>query len=367
MDDTTKSESNVAPAAAAGGDFLLGLLSPLAPLYGLVTSARNQLYDSGLLVDYKTPLPVVCVGNATVGGTGKSPIAAAIAAEFVALGRKPVILSRGYGGSIAGPRIVTGDERADEVGDEPLMHRRFLNPSVPVVISRDRVLGAGFIAERKLGDVVILDDGYQHRRLRRNLNLLLIDISSENAIAEWTAGQLLPAGRFRESKEQALRRADLVVLVSRTGDEVEKRGAQIRATLPVLKSGVQPVVSIEIFPDRFIEVGTGQSISLDQMRGKRGIGACGLARPEHFFSALHQLGIETVRTEQFRDHHPFSPEDLKRLLKDGLPVFVTAKDAVKLMPHIKSGDPVFSLAQGYRFSGTPDQETTVSLLKSVLA
>lgn len=363
---TQQAESNNPDAAQTREQpfFRIGgpLTAPLAPLYSFVSSARNKLYDAGLLAAYRAQLPVICVGNATVGGSGKSPLAAAIARRLKARGLKPVILSRGYGGSAPGPMSVSGSESADLVGDEPLMHRKFLNPEVPLVVSRDRVVGAAFIADKQIGGVIVLDDGYQHRRLKRDLNILLADASSERSLKEWEEGRMLPAGRFREQPAQAIRRADAVVAVSRSGSAGAKEREEFKRKIAASASGV-PVIGVELFSEKLIELETGNEIELGAARGMRCSAACGLARPEQLFSAVESLGVELVNRYPFADHHPYSSAEVKKMLSGGAPLIVTAKDAVKIQPFCKPGDKILVLMQGMRCWSEADNAALEQILQ----
>lgn len=338
------------------------LTAPLAPLYSFVSSARNKLYDAGLLAAYRAPLPVICVGNATVGGSGKSPLAAAIARRLKVLGLKPVILSRGYGGSAAGPLLVGGGESADLVGDEPLMHKKFLNPEVPVVVSRDRVIGAAFIAEKQIGDVVVLDDGYQHRRLKRDLNILLADASSERSLKEWEEGRMLPAGRFREQPSQAIRRAQAVVAVSRSDSAGAKDREEFKRKIAASASRV-PVIGVELYSEKLIELESGNEIELGAAGGMCCSAACGLARPEQFFSAVESLGVELIDRLAFGDHHPYSSAEVRKMLAGGAPLVVTAKDAVKIQPFCRPGDKILVLMQGMRCWSEADNSALEQILQ----
>ena len=131
--------------------------------------------------------------------------------------------------------------------------------------------------------------------------------------------------------------------------------------MPAAASGL-PLIGVEIFAEKVVEIVSGREVDLNGLRGSSGIAACGLARPEHFFSALGAIGIEVVRTKAFADHHPYSPGDLKDLLKDNLPLYVTAKDAVKLLAFIRPGDRVFVLVQGLRYPAPADHEKLVHII-----
>lgn len=188
--------------------------SPISAAYGFVTHLRNIAYDQKWLSSYKSSLPVICVGNLTVGGNGKTPLVLWLATQLLARAHRPVILSRGYGGRHPGPRLIAGDaDRAVDVGDEPLMMAR--RRICPVVIARRRVAGAKMIESQKLGDVIILDDGLQHRALERDINLLCVAAATESQVEKFLFGAMLPRGLQREPLSDALARTDAIIWQSR--------------------------------------------------------------------------------------------------------------------------------------------------------
>ena len=170
----------------------------LSKLFQVGVEVRNYLFDVGLRKQAKSKLPVISIGNITVGGSGKTPVSALMVETLIELGKKPVLLSRGYGGSSKGPTLVKVETTAKLVGDEALMQARGFNFEIPVVISRKRSLGAKFIEENNLGDIIVLDDGFQHRMLSRDLDIVVLDISEKNFETRFKLGRMLPAGRFRE-------------------------------------------------------------------------------------------------------------------------------------------------------------------------
>ena len=188
------------------------MLSLLSAIYNLLTKVRNLLYDKGILSSYKSNLKVISVGNISVGGTGKTPLVIYLSKILKDKGYKPVVLSRGYKGSIKGPHLITDTNTYHEVGDEPLLIKNLA--SVPVVIAKKRVKGAKIIEELKLGDIIILDDGFQHRALKRDLDIVCIDASSEESVSKFFTDKLMPAGRLRESRASGLKRANAVVFFS---------------------------------------------------------------------------------------------------------------------------------------------------------
>ncbi len=288
--------------------------------YGLITRARNAFYDSGVLHSYTSALPVISVGNLTAGGNSKTPLCIYLAKGMLARGAKPVILCRGYGGSVKGPVLVTAGRTAKEVGDEPLMMAQ--DYGLTVVVARDRVDGARFIEEGKLGNLIILDDGFQHRALSRALDILSVNVADEKAIQSFLHGRILPWGRFRENREAGLKRAHVIVFA-------ERRPAKSPEIDPRLLAGLPPTIKAY----RSIVVPQG----LFDKDGKRYLGHevvafSGIANPEGFLETLAHLRLKIMGTEIFPDHHPFSEkniDDLRAKYPD-LALVCTEKDAIKL-------------------------------------
>ena len=189
------------------------VLSALSVLYGCGVLLRNRLYDSKVFKTYRSALPVISIGNLTVGGNGKTPLCHFLAEQLRERGMQPVILSRGYGGSLRGPHRVTDSDTPDLVGDEPLLLSFLCR--VPVYVSRSRVAGVQLIEQQKTGNIVILDDGFQHRALHRDLDVISSFVGTPQAIENLVEGQLLPLGRFREDRDEGLARATLLVLAER--------------------------------------------------------------------------------------------------------------------------------------------------------
>ncbi len=297
-----------------------GILVILSWLYGVVMATRNRLYDTGVLRTHRVALPVVSVGNLTVGGSGKTPLVLHIAGLLLEVGSKPVILSRGYGGRIVGPHLVGRSDRAVDVGDEPLlMARRAL---CPVVIARDRVAGARWILAQGLGTCIILDDGFQHRRLARDLDVLTVDVSTADSCEAFLRGELLPSGRFRESRLVGLPRADLVVFNHRQvapsiDDQLRTRLERLCEGIPHLSATVRPIAPR--VGDAHAALPVGAVVAF-----------CAIANPAAFYRTLQGLGYTIAAQHSFADHHVFSRGDLESIGKLGYPLVCTEKDFVKL-------------------------------------
>lgn len=292
---------------------------PLSRMYRSITAIRNHLYDSGSLPVYHARIPIVCVGNLTVGGTGKTPLVLALASSFVARGERPVILSRGYGGRYRGPYVVKSSDEAKDVGDEPLLLAR--RGICTVVISRDRVAGARFIEGAQRGSVIILDDGFQHRRLGRSCNIVSFFVGTERAVEEIERGELLPRGRFREDRDSGLHRADMVVLSTRGGRLTDSMRARIHAVMPQ-HIPILELSTVALPPSRSDTVLEKGPVWL----------FCAIANPEGFLQSLESLGYTIAGTSFFSDHHSWSSSELAKLKEQakGLPLVCTEKDAIKL-------------------------------------
>ncbi len=275
----------------------------MSTAFRLLLQAREKLYTAGILSTVRLNHPVISVGNLTLGGTGKTPLVIALAQGLRERGFRPVILSRGY--RRQSREIVIAGSDWEKAGDEPcLMTRRLSN--VPVVVGADRYQ-AGLFAERKeLGNIFLLDDGFQHRRLYRDVDLVTIDP------VEWNAGEaLLPTGRWREPKS-AVERAHAACVQEISGSAV-------------------PLLPIPAFVVRTEIQGLYKEdapLSAGDLKGKGVVAFAGIAKPDRFFAALQSLGINPLKEIRFPDHHPYSRRDIEKLGGD---VWITTeKDAVRL-------------------------------------
>lgn len=299
---------------------LSALLLPLAAVYGLAVRIRNARFDRGIgVVD--GAIPVVSVGNLTVGGTGKTPFVVRLARELAGEGRRPAVVSRGYGGRAGrGPVVVSrgsGPEVSAEIGgDEPVMLASRL-PGVPVLVGSDRVLGVG--AARDLGaDVAILDDGFQHRRLGRALDIVVVD-----AARPVGNGRLLPAGPLREPPA-SLARAGLVVAMEREPGSAAGALRVLRAVAP----GV-PWIAARKAPAGFF-LADGRPAGSPE----RAIAFCGIGAPSSFRSDLELAGVALDAFHAMDDHHPFTAAELTGFHEEsvaaGVPLVTTEKDLARV-------------------------------------
>ena len=279
----------------------VSLLTPLGWLYGY-----SVKYQAAHAHPYRSAARVVCVGNLTAGGTGKTPIAIALARLLIARGRKPVFLTRGYGGRVRGSAFVLPDDRATHVGDEPLL----LASVAPVIVSADRAAGAR-LAEEHGFDVIVMDDGHQNFSLAKDLSLVVVD-----AETGFGNDRVLPAGPLREPVAQGLARADAVI-VSGLGT-------------PPLGDFAKPVVHARLVEDRSV-VQPGAAV----------VAFAGIGRPAKFFASLERLGARIVERRAYGDHHVYTQSEIARLKAraraETALLITTQKDFVRLTPAERQG------------------------------
>ncbi len=274
------------------------LLAPLGAVYGCISASRARRPST-----WTAPVPVICVGNVVLGGAGKTPVCRDIAARYRRMGRHPHILSRGYGGTVAGPaQVDPGIHIASDVGDEPLLLAR----DTPTWVGSDRTASAKCAVDAG-ADVLIMDDGFQNPGLEKTRNLLVFD--SATGVGN---GRVFPAGPLREPLAGALARADVLVYVG-PGQPVppsDWSGPVFGATVTATEDG--PAA----------------------LKGQRIIAFAGIGRPDKFFETLRNMGAELVRTRPFSDHHPFRRDEITGLMADaereGCTLMTTEKDHVRL-------------------------------------
>ena len=297
-----------------------GLIPP-ALVYSLLQRLRAARYRSGSAAVRSLPRPVVSIGNLTVGGTGKTPVAAYIARLLIDQGLCVAVLSRGYGGTLEGRTALVSDGTgpllsAAECGDEPFLLASTV-PGLAVVIGADRYLAGCLALERLKPDVFLLDDGFQHLRLHRDLNILLLDYERP-----FGNGWTLPAGLLREPLP-ALQRADLII------ETRCPRGAQAK---PV--SNIPTITARHDLADALPLAG-GVPIPLSDLCGRKAVACAGIADPEFFFNELRSHGIDLVSTFAFADHAGYSVRQISSLADalrtTGASILLTTeKDGVKL-------------------------------------
>ncbi len=300
-------------------------LKPLAVAYGGVIRARNLYYDHARGAVRHAGIPTISVGNITVGGTGKTPLVIEIARRLLDMHRRPAILTRGYKG------------RPGALADEVQEYHASV-PAVPVVVDPDRVRGAATARSDHHADCLVLDDGFQHRRLGRNLDIVLID-----ALRPWggaweapadrrSNGALLPAGGLREPLD-SLRRADLFV-ITRTNQVEPERVEAITARLERYAPG-RPVMRAQVRPDRAV-LRDGRSLPVEALAGRRLLPVSAIGNALTFERMVHALSPLSASVA-FPDHHRYSSADVDLIRAQALRhgaewVVTTRKDWAKLEP-----------------------------------
>ncbi|MBM3544302.1 MAG: tetraacyldisaccharide 4'-kinase [Alphaproteobacteria bacterium] len=260
---------------------LASLLAPLGRLYGGMVEGRFAR-----ATPYRSRLPVICIGNFTAGGGGKTPTAIAVARMLLAQGERPAFLTRGYGGANAGPILVPDGGHASEVGDEPLL----LAAVAPTVVSADRMEGARII-EATDATVIVMDDGFQNPSLHKDLSLIAVDAAS--GIGN---GLIMPAGPLRAPLQAQIARADALLVIGEGGSAASLADAFSQHGKTVLQATIAPNCD-----PRWLGV-------------MPAIGFAGIARPGKFFATLRANGARVIDTRSFPDHHRYTEREARRLL-----------------------------------------------------
>ncbi len=275
------------------------ILSPLSLLWRLGANARNHLAGN----PWQSPVPVLCVGNITAGGAGKTPLAIDLTRALLTKGLQPNILSRGYGGSLRGPVLVDPNiHSATKVGDEPLL----LAEMAPTWVSRNRIDGIKHAVENG-AVIIIMDDGFQDPAISKVLSILTIDGGYG-----FGNGHVIPAGPLRETIASGLARCNAVVII---GDDQRAVTKEIGDVCPIYRA------RIVAYPD-------------PELAANKVFAFAGIARPSKFYNTLLELGYEIAGTQDFPDHHKFDPDEVIKICDhasqlDAIPV-TTEKDYVRL-------------------------------------
>jgi len=281
---------------------LSALLTPLGAGYGTIAAARMN--HAGARVG----IPVICVGNFTLGGAGKTPTAIALAEMLRASGRRPFFLSRGYGGSEAGPKLVDAHaDSAAQVGDEPLLLARV----APTIIARDRVAGAQCACAQG-ADVVVMDDGLQNASLTKDFSLAVVD--GRRGVGN---GCVFPAGPLRAPLDAQLAHTDALLVVDAGAGAQNVIAAAERRSLPVLHGRLVPDLA-----------------AVTDLKARRVLAFAGIGDPTKFFESATQAGLTIAQRRAFPDHHRYTAEEAAALIVDaeqeGLALLTTAKDRARM-------------------------------------
>jgi tetraacyldisaccharide 4'-kinase len=277
----------------------LVLLTPVSMLYGVIIRLRRSAYRSGIFHSTRVAVPVIIVGNITVGGTGKTPLVAWLAEYLRGKGYKPGIISRGYGGGASSwPQQVRPDSDPGVVGDEAVLLAS--KTRCPMAVAPDRVAAATALIEYSHCDVILSDDGLQHYALQRDIEIAVID-----GIRRFGTGFLLPAGPLREPASR-LQEVDLIVVNGLGGEREHPMKMQQGDAHNLLDAN--------------------KVCALRDFRSQKVHAVAAIGNPDRFFRSLQQAGLQ-LQTHIFPDHHPFQPDDIR--FGDGRAVLMTEKDAVK--------------------------------------
>ncbi len=299
------------------------LLYPISLIYCVITYLRNKLYDNGTFKSVKLPVPVISVGNITTGGTGKTPLTIYLAEYFLQKGKKVGIVSRGYGRNSSFQLLVCdGQEIHDKVdmtGDELYMISEELLQkynNFHVLADNNRTAGAEHLIDTFKPDLILLDDAFQHRKIKRNLDIVMVDAGAHNKLFN---KMLLPAGNLRESKS-GLKRAGIII-------QNNKR-AEIGEFEDLTVFGI-PVVTARykmegVYDKNHVKTETVQ---------KNVIALSSVANPDSFYKTIEDLGLNIVHKFKYADHYGYIHKDIHNITetaKQGLAIITTHKDMVKL-------------------------------------
>lgn len=287
------------------------VLTVLSWLYGLLVGLRNRLYDISFLPTVKVPAAVVSIGNITTGGTGKTPLVAWLCNHFIGKGIKTAVLTRGY-------------KKKGDVADEPAMLTKAV-PSIIVIVNPDRVAGAEKAISEHNAKLLVMDDGFQHRKLARDVNIVAID-----ATVPFGNEKILPAGLLREPLD-SLSRADAVVITRANQnspemiDEIKRRITKIKPDM-VFAAAVHKPKYVKLIKDR--------QLPLEQLKDKRIYAFCGIGNPNAFFQTLTDMTLNIVGKKVYNDHHLYTNDDIEAIYEDARYnkaefVITTHKDWIK--------------------------------------
>lgn len=279
------------------------LLLPLSWLYGAITAGIRFIYRSGLKKSWKAPVPVVVVGNLTVGGNGKTPVVIWLVEQLQQRGYTPAVVSRGYGGKAQHyPLLLSKDTPVAQAGDEPVLIHQRTGAPVAVAPKRSEAIQALLQAHKDIS-IIITDDGLQHYALQRDIEIVVVDGERRFGNGWW-----LPAGPMRE---RASRLASVDAVITNGGEA---------------KAGEIPM---RLVPRQWINLATGRAQPLAALADKPSVALAGIGYPPRFFSTLRAKGIVPEREHAFNDHYAYTFEDISGLAGPGYALLMTEKDAVK--------------------------------------
>ena len=327
----------------------------VAGLYGLIIRCRLWCYRNGWLTTTRLPCRVVSVGNLTVGGTGKTPVVILLTEWLLAKGQRVAILSRGYKRTSTVPYLLVSDGSRmlagpSEAGDEPfLMAQRC--PRAIVAVGSDRVALGRWVLERYPVDCIVLDDGFQHRSLHRDVDLVLLDATDAVGL-----DALLPAGRLREPLEELDRASAVMITRADSRQDVEAIHSRLRAVVCPSEDAIEVVFR----PESFMAVVSGGQQSVGWGRKKKAWLVSGIGNSYSFRRSAESIGVEILGETVFEDHHRYCDEEIRQIratvqTNGSEMVLTTEKDGGKLSPFLQPSDPWWMLRLGTEVVRGKDQ------------
>ena len=293
-------------------------------VYGFIIVIRNLFFDIGIFKIRKVNIPVISIGNITAGGTGKTPIVEYLTRYLLEHNHKVAVISRGYKRKTKGTLVVSDGKllihNASESGDEPLqIASKF--PEAIVIVDEHRYRAAKLAEEKFKCDIILMDDGFQHRKLHRDFDAVVIDVTKPP-----DKEGMLPSGLKREQLS-SLKRADAIIF-SRWNDGKD---------FEIDKYGFCPLtVKAQFLPKRLVNFGSGETLDLKSIKGKKVTAFCGIGNPNSFFKTLQEIGVEISTKKVFPDHNFYNQNELYLIKHDFLNnkpemIITTEKDAVRLL------------------------------------
>ena len=338
--------------------FIMVML-PFSFAYGAIVVLRNQLYDRGILKQVKLTCPVISIGNITAGGTGKTPMTVLTANGLKAHGFRPAVLSRGYRGRLTTSGNVVSDGASillspEEAGDEPVLIAAAA-PGIPVLTGPDRCVSGKLAIEKFGANVLVLDDAFQHRRLFRDVNIVLLDEDRP-----FGNGRLLPAGPLREPPA-ALNRADVIVETGILSGEKGRKKPAVPDNIPVFRARYQPL--------EIIQGNDSPILPPSVLQGKKIYAFTGIAAPDKFRNTLEELGVKIIKFLAFPDHYFYKQDDVQAITREAKVLnaemlITTEKDGVKLLKFQDFYQKIVILRVGLRMD--PDERTFLDSLINIL-
>ncbi len=311
--------------------------------YGLIIRCRLWCYRQGWCVSTRLPCRVISVGNVTVGGTGKTPMVILLTERLLAKGRRVAVLSRGYKRTSRIPYLLVSDGSrvlvgASEAGDEPFLIAQRC-PQAIVAVGADRVALGRRVLEQYPVDCIVLDDGFQHRALKRDVDLVLLDATDASGL-----DAVLPAGRLREPLRELSRASGVVITRADSRQDVETIYSRLRA----VACPCEDVIEVVFRPDSFLRIVSGERQPIEWGLKKTAWLVSGIGNSRSFRRSVESIGVEVIGETAFEDHHHYRDDEIREVRAvvqaNGCEIILTTeKDGVKLSPSLLPNDPWWML------------------------